>query len=189
MFAPAYNNTRKEVKRIVEIFVESLDEVLRGSESVQFTDVVPSASAATSGDWQGKAATPQPFTSTSIRFFSPSIDQSTFCTQWLAASSKWTYHILTPNKPSLPALPNPLNFPLSLILPSRPLHPLQTLPVPFDQQHAPGLPSRKWPKTATFQIRQRQPPQNPHLVKLAPTTIPTLPNAPVIPKARVSPTK
>ena len=34
MFAPAYNNTRKEVERIVEIFVESLDEVLRGSESV-----------------------------------------------------------------------------------------------------------------------------------------------------------
>jgi adenosylmethionine-8-amino-7-oxononanoate aminotransferase len=34
MFAPAYNIARKEVERIVEIFVERLDEVLRGSESV-----------------------------------------------------------------------------------------------------------------------------------------------------------
>ena len=34
MFAPAYNIARKEVERIVEIFVESLEEVLRGSESV-----------------------------------------------------------------------------------------------------------------------------------------------------------
>ena len=131
---------------------------------------------------------PQPFTLTFIPLYFYFLLQSTnlHCSQWLAASSKWTYHILTLNKPTLPAFPSPLNFPLS---PSTPTQPLQTLPVPFDQRHALGQPSRKWPKTTTFQIRQRQPPQNPLLVKLAPTTILILPNALVTPKARASPKK
>jgi len=82
------------------------------------------------------------------------------------------------------------NCPCSLvslppILPFAPTQLLQT-PAPFDQQHALGQQSRKWPKTTTFQIRQRQPPQNPLLVKLAPTTILILPNALVTPKARAS---
>ena len=111
------------------------------------------------------------------------------CSQWLAASSKWTYHILSLNKPTQPAFPSPLNLPLPPILRSTPTQHLQTLPAPFDRQHALGQPSRKWPKTTTFQIRQRQPPQNPLLIKLAPTTILILPNALVTPKARASPKK
>ncbi len=135
-----------------------------------------------------RLATPQPFTSTLFSFLLQSTNPHS--SQWLAASSKWTYHILSLNKPTLPAFLNPLNFPRPPPLPSCPIQPLQTLPAPFDQQHALGLPSRKWLKTTTFQIKQRQPPQNPLLVRLAPTTILILPtNALVTPKARASPTK
>ena len=131
---------------------------------------------------------PQPFTLTfTFTLFSFLLQSTnTHHSQWLAASSKWTYHILTLNKPTLPAFPSPLNFPLPHFLPFTPTQPRQTLPALFDQQHALGQPSRKWPKTTTFQIRRRQPPQNPLPVKLAPTTILILPNALVTPKARES---
>jgi hypothetical protein len=152
----------------------------------------------TSGDWQ----TPQPFSlGRRLRILTPDLHplpylssptlQSTVRTQWLAASSKWTYHILTPNKPSLPAFPHLLNFPLPTNLPSRSIQLSKTLLVPFDQPLVLGLPSRKWPKTTTFRTKRRQPPQNPPPppVKPAPTTTPTLPNALATPKARESPKK
>ena len=137
----------------------------------------------TSGDWPSTlhfVLSPPPYFYFLLQSTNPP------CSQWLAASSKWTYHILTLNKSTLPAFPSPLNSPLPLILPFTPTQPLQTLPALFDQPHALGQPSRKWPKTTKFQIRQRQPPQNPLPVNLAPTTILILLNALVTPKARAS---
>lgn len=109
-------------------------------------------------------------------------------TRWLPVTSKWTYHSPTLNNPAFPNPPSPfLNFPLP---PYSPLLSLQTLPEPSDLPHAPRLLSRKWPRTTTFQIRQRRPPQNPLLpVKPVPTISQTLLNAPATLKARENPRK